>query len=156
MTHTTAPSIVFVEQTITIRDKDHQPREITAFVGVGTGLAYHPVIMADGTPGTWYSISHIQSGYGLCSLSVPTPEEAQSWIGMIGNLDVDLPTIKRMMQREGIVVRGAPRRERHTTPDTTRLFTKLREATKPMSAMICTTINTMLAVQAQLYPFHNP
>lgn len=37
--------------------------------------------------------------------------------------------IKRMMQREGIVVRGAPRRELHTTPDTTRLFTKLREAT---------------------------
>ena len=36
--------------------------------------------------------------------------------------------IKRMMQREGVIVRGAPRRELHTTPESHRFYTKIREA----------------------------
>jgi len=74
---------------------------IAATQGEGTGLAYHlnlfPVPGRD--PGG-YCLTHIQSGYQLCSMSLSSPEQVQIFLERVAVLDpdqwrMDLPTFKK-------------------------------------------------------------
>lgn len=89
----------YEEKTITIKDTKTGTgaREITAHVGVGTGLACTEI-----TPNMW-SVTHVSSGFAL-PYTLPTMDEAKRYLEMSSNIfrdqwNCDLVTVKKRMYR---------------------------------------------------------
>lgn len=89
-------------QTITFIDGPSSTREVTAFVGVGTGLAY-----AEFDNGT-FCIIHVSSGYPL-PLTVTSTDEAKKYLeNLVGifkdQWNCDLTAFNKRFKRHGTVI----------------------------------------------------
>lgn len=95
----------FEQKTITILDKNHKAHQVTAWLGVGTGLAYHHPLYQDGTHEDKYILVHLNTGacfpYGL---TLPTEPEMQAFLEAVAALDpnrwdIDLCEFKKRYGR---------------------------------------------------------
>lgn len=79
----------FERKTITILDEDRKPVEVTAWQGVGTGLAYHHPIYKDHPSGEEFILVHVPTGMCMTKLTLPTEPEARAFLVAVAALDPD-------------------------------------------------------------------
>lgn len=79
----------FEQKTITILDEERKLVKVTAWQGVGTGLAYHHPIYKDHPSGAEYILVHVPTGRALSKLTLPTVPEAQAFLEAVAALDED-------------------------------------------------------------------
>jgi hypothetical protein len=79
----------FEQKTITILDLDRQPVEVTAWQGVGTGLAYHHPIYKDEPQGEDFILVHANTGMCITKLTLPTEPKVQAFLEAVAALDPD-------------------------------------------------------------------
>jgi hypothetical protein len=96
--------MTFPQQTITIRDINAGTRQVTAWIGEGTGLAYLQTLDTDGNlMKDTYNLMHILSGYALPH-HVSTEAEAQTFLEKVACIfpdrwNCDLRTITKRLRR---------------------------------------------------------
>src|SRR5690242_7212375 len=79
----------FEQKTIAILDEDRKTVKVTAWQGIGTGLAYHHPIYKDHPSGTEYILVHVSTGMAMTRLTLPTEPEAQAFLVAVAALDPD-------------------------------------------------------------------
>jgi hypothetical protein len=89
-------SIEYEKQVIHVYGVNGEMYVTEAMVGVGTGLAYHQLVSGKGV----YALTHVQSGYGIGELTLPTEAEIQAFLERVAALrrdrwQVDLVQLKR-------------------------------------------------------------
>lgn len=79
----------FTEKTLTIKDGKTGKRQVTAWQGENTGLAYVQSVGQSGKPlKETYNLTHVSSGYAL-PYTVSTVEEAQTYLEKVANIFED-------------------------------------------------------------------
>lgn len=76
-------TLEYQKQTIELACADDRVVTIEAMVGVGTGLAYHPVVSKP----ELYTLTHVPTGYAITELTMPTELEIQAFLEKVADLD---------------------------------------------------------------------
>ncbi len=94
MESTSSSSIEFIATSFRLpgSEVDEEAIEVSAILGVGTGLVYHQALIdpeeteADEESWGGYSITHLKSGRCLGYLTVETPRQARKWLELLSQV----------------------------------------------------------------------